>query len=123
MIERLLAAEAAFADGQLETAERLYEQVAAADPRNAIALVGLARVAHRRGSEAAARDLAERALEIDPEEVAATRLLVELTTEPVPEPEPVPPGPVAVREPAPTAPPGLLERLRAWLRGRLGRRA
>lgn len=118
MIERLLAAEAALADGQLEAAERLYEQVAVADPRNAIALVGLARVAHRRGDPAAARDLAERALAIDPEEAAATRLLVELTTEPVPEPEPV-----SVQGPAQAAPPGIVERLRAWLRARLGRRA
>lgn len=77
MIERLLAADAALDRGELDHAERLYAQVADADARNAIALVGLARVALRRGAAAEARDLAQRALAIDPEEAAARRLLRE----------------------------------------------
>ena len=74
MIERLLAAERALAGAQLETADRLFRQVADADPRNAIAVVGLARVAEARGERGTARALVERALEIDPEEALARRL-------------------------------------------------
>ena len=79
MIERLLAAEGALARDELDHAERLYGQVAEADPRNAIAHVGLAQVAARRGDVEVARGHAERALEIDPEEAAARRLLIELS--------------------------------------------
>lgn len=94
MIERLLAGEAALASGELDAAERLFTQVAAADPRNAIALVGLARVAVRQGDRDEARVLAGRALALDPDEAAATRLLAELdrpAAEPPPEPTPGPP--------------------------------
>jgi tetratricopeptide (TPR) repeat protein len=77
MIELLLAADRLLAEGFPGGAERLYAQVAEADPRNAIAVVGLARVARARGDEAAALDYARRALAIDPEDVAARRLLQE----------------------------------------------
>lgn len=93
MIERLLAADAALERGEPEAAERLYAQVADADPRNAIAVVGLARVAQARGDAGAARDYAERALGIDPEEAAARRLLDELAAPAAAEPGlPIPPG-------------------------------
>jgi tetratricopeptide (TPR) repeat protein len=75
VIERLLAADAALERGEPEAAERLYGQVADADPRNAIAVVGLAAVAMVRGDATGARTYAERALAIDPEEAAARRLL------------------------------------------------
>jgi thioredoxin-like negative regulator of GroEL len=75
MIERLLVADAALADGNTDAAEHLYAQVADADPRNAIAVVGLARVALARSDAVAARALARRALTIDPDEAAAHRLL------------------------------------------------
>ena len=78
MIERLLAAEGALARDELDHAQRLFGQVAEADPRNAIAVVGLARVLARRGDTDAARELLAHALEIDPEEAAAHRLLAEL---------------------------------------------
>jgi tetratricopeptide (TPR) repeat protein len=78
MIERLLAAEGALARDELDHARHLYEQVAAADPRNAIAVVGLARVAAQRGDATAARAYLEHALEIDPDEAAARRLLLQL---------------------------------------------
>jgi hypothetical protein len=81
MIERLLAAEAAFDRGDLNLAHDLFAQVAGVDPRNAIAVVGLARVAHRRAAPREARDLAQRALAIDRDEAAAWRLLGELADE------------------------------------------
>jgi predicted Zn-dependent protease len=116
MIERLLAADAALDDGDLEAAERLYHQISAADPHNAIALVGLARIAHRRGDEDDARSLAVRALAIDPDEAAATRLLAALTPEAATPPASSPRPIVASR-------PSALARLRARLRSLLGRRA
>jgi thioredoxin-like negative regulator of GroEL len=78
MIERLLAAEEALERDELDHAQRLFGGVADADPRNAIAVVGLARVLARRGDTDAARELVAHALEIDPDEAAAHRLLDEL---------------------------------------------
>jgi thioredoxin-like negative regulator of GroEL len=142
MIERLLAADAALADGELEAASRLFAQVAEADPRNAIAVVGLARIAIRQGRAEEARQLLARALDIDPLEAAARHLIRDLddaAPAPLPTPEP-PPAPEPALAPAPTRaplpvpspvpPPGapaprrpsVLARLRAWLSGR-GRRA
>ena len=86
MIVRLLAADAALERGELDIADRLFTQVAGADPRNAIAVVGLARVAMRRESRAEAAELARRALDIDPDEAAAHRLLAELGAPTAPEP-------------------------------------
>ncbi len=74
MIEILLQAERALTMGLIDQAERLYRQAAGADPHNSIAVVGLARVALERGDEPEAWREATRALEIDPENVAAQRL-------------------------------------------------
>lgn len=64
--------------GMLDHAERIYRSVAETDPRNSIAVVGLARVALERGQDVEALELARRALRIDAENVAARRLVARL---------------------------------------------
>ena len=78
MIELLLEAERALSFGRVDEAERLYRQVAAADPANSIAVVGLARVALEHADDAGAYLLAREALTIDPENEAAQRLVTRL---------------------------------------------
>jgi hypothetical protein len=99
MIELLLEAERALSFGRVDRAEELYRQVAASDPRNSIAIVGLARVALERTDDLGAYLLARRALVIDPENDAARRLALRLEEvlatrgEPVADPMPAPPSP------------------------------
>ena len=115
MIELLLAGERMLADGDLDHAERLFAQVAEADPRNAIAVVGLAEVAVARGDDAGAVEAARRALEIDPENAAARRMLDRLEAAAL-EPEAASaPEPEATPEPnaAPAGPPAPARR--SWL--------
>jgi thioredoxin-like negative regulator of GroEL len=113
MIERLLAAERALEAGDLDRADRLFGQVADADSRNAIAVVGLAEVAHRRGRSGEASELVDRALTIDPDDAAAERLRAALavgaTTREAEATRPKTAEAAAYR-------PSLLERLRAWFR-------
>ena len=78
MIEVLLQAERDLSVGQLDTAERLYRQVIATDPRNSIAVVGLARVALERGEDRGAYQLSRAALQIDADNAAAQRLVARL---------------------------------------------
>lgn len=78
MIELLLEAERALSFGRVDRAEQLYQQVAGTDPRNSIAVVGLARVALERADDLGAYLLARRALAIDPENEAAQRLATRL---------------------------------------------
>ena len=74
MIELLLHAERALVVGRLDQAEHIYRQAIAADPRNSIAVVGLARVALERGDDIEAWRRANEALVIDPDNVGAQRL-------------------------------------------------
>ena len=75
MIELLLNAENALALGLLDSAEATYRTVLEADPRNGIAAIGLSRVALERGDEPGALALAQAALEIDPENATARRMV------------------------------------------------
>ena len=74
MIEMMLEAERAMAVGLLDQAERYYAQVAAADPKNSIAVVGLARIALERGDQRGAYTFARRALALDPDNPMASHL-------------------------------------------------
>jgi hypothetical protein len=112
VIELLLEAERALSFGQVDRAATLYRQVAEADPRNSIAVVGLARVALERTDDLGAYLLARRALVIDPENEAARRLAVRLEEVLATRGEPVAdPLPASSAQPArpvtgtPTAPP------------------
>jgi len=118
MIELLLAADRLLAAADLDHAERIYRQVADADPRNAMAVVGLARVAAARGDLTAASDLAARALAIDPQDQAAQRLAASTgSTAPAEDAATSRPAPSSASAPVPTATPrpSLLARIRAFL--------
>ncbi|HET9613874.1 MAG TPA: tetratricopeptide repeat protein [Candidatus Limnocylindrales bacterium] len=120
----MLEAERALAVGLLDQAGRLYGQVAAADPRNAIAIVGLARVALERGDERGAYEHARAALAVDPENPMASHLVMRMGEilrsrgERLPETTAAPGG----RPPAPGAPAGEAPAKRPGIVGRLLRR-
>jgi len=74
VIELLIQAEQMLSMGLLDEADRLYRLAAEGDPNNAIALVGLSRVALERGDERGALALARQALAVDPESSTAARM-------------------------------------------------
>jgi hypothetical protein len=122
VIELLLEAERVRLAGELDRAELLFRQVAEADPQNAIAVVGLAEVALDRGDAAAGLAYARRALEIDPQEAAARRIVDDLAAVAAPSSEveaPVETEPAETEElssPEPEAP-----TRRSWFRRLLDR--
>lgn len=120
MIELLLQAERSLAVGQVDAAERMYRQTVDNDPRNSIAVVGLARVALERNDDRTAYRFARQALDIDPDNIAAQRLATRLAevmlhrgeqppadgvTPPAPTPAiTAPPETAAAATPAPRSP-------------------
>lgn len=78
MIELMLQAERALSMGLVDSAEHLYWQAVESDGRNVIAIVGLAKVALARGDDRTALQFARKALELDPEDGAARRLVERL---------------------------------------------
>jgi hypothetical protein len=113
MIEMMLEAERAMAVGLLDKAERLYAQVAAADPRNSIAVMGLARIALERDNQRGAYLLARRALALDPDNPMASHMARRMAEIMAGRGE-IPPddqAPSAAGRPADAAPSGLLGRV------------
>ena len=74
MIEMLLQADRLLTVDLVDQAQATYQRVADQDPRNAIAVVGLARCALAKGDDRGAYTLAARALAIDPENDMARRM-------------------------------------------------
>jgi hypothetical protein len=79
VIEQLLQADRLLAVDQVDAAEAIYERVAKLDPMDAIAVVGLARVALARGDDRRAYELSARALAIDPANDMARRMEARLS--------------------------------------------
>jgi len=104
VIEPLLQAERLLLTGMVEQAEELYRRTLEADPRNSIAVVGLARVALERSDERLAYHHACAALEIDPQNAAALRLEARLSEVLATRGEPVE-RPAWLRRAAGTGPP------------------
>ena len=124
MIELLLQAERLLVHGMVDQAESIYLRAIEQDPQNAIAVVGLARVALERGDDRLAYEQACAALEIDRQNVAALRLEARLSEvfatrgEPFERPAwldsgtpplPAPAAPPAAPPPAETATPATTE--------------
>ena len=101
MIELLLQAERAVGAGALDQAERLYWQAIDADAQNAIAIVGLAKVARLRGDDRTAIAFGRRALKVDAENAVAQRLVAELESAHPVAPAAAAPAPAAAAEAAP----------------------
>ncbi len=74
MIELLLQADRLLTVDLVDQADAIYRRVAEQDPRNAIAVVGMARCALARADDHEAYRLAARALEIDPRNEMARRM-------------------------------------------------
>jgi hypothetical protein len=132
VIEMLLQADRLLTVDMIEQADAIYRRVAEQDPRNAIAVVGMARCALARGEDQEAYRLAARALDIDPENDMARRMTVRMaevltyrgetlpeapgattTIPPATAPEPAGEVPVTVPSARPSSPP--VAPSRSWL--------
>jgi Flp pilus assembly protein TadD len=133
MIELMLEAERAMGIGLIDNAERLYRQVVAIDPKNSIAMTGLARVALERDDQRGAYTLARQALALDPDNPVASHLAMRmaeqmrnrgepLPDDPVTREAPSTPLPAEAGDPAEPAQPRASESARPGLVGRLFRR-
>jgi tetratricopeptide (TPR) repeat protein len=131
MMELMLEAERAMGIGLLDNAERLYTQIVAIDPKNSIAVTGLARVALERGDQRGAYTFARQALALDPDNPMASHLWQRMAEQMRNRGETLPddpPGPAAAAsdvpsgavpaaadpdpdEPTSSARPGLVDRL------------
>ena len=78
-MERLLDAERNLTVGLVDRAEAIYRSLTEADPRNAVAVVGLARCALERGDDLGAYELAVSALAVDPDDAMALRMEARLS--------------------------------------------
>jgi thioredoxin-like negative regulator of GroEL len=74
VIEQLLQADRLLTVDMVDQAEAIYRRVREQDPRNAIAVVGLARCAVARNDDQAAYPLVAAALAIDPQNDYARRM-------------------------------------------------
>jgi thioredoxin-like negative regulator of GroEL len=113
MIEIMLEAERAIGIGLLDQAERLYGQVVAHDPKNSIAVTGLARVALERGDQLGAYLFARRALALDPENHMARHLSLRMAEQMRNRGEPVPDDAGEAAPPNESAPTDAAEPMRA----------
>jgi hypothetical protein len=106
VIEMLLQADRLLTVDMIEQADAIYRRVAEQDPRNAIAVVGMARCALARGEDQEAYRLAARALDIDPENDMARRMTVRMAEVLTYRGETLPevPGATAPSGPAPSGP-------------------
>ncbi len=121
MIEMMLEAERAMGIGLIDNAERLYRQVVALDPKNSIAVTGLARVALERDDQRGAYAFARQALALDPDNPIASHLAMRMAEQMRNRGEPLPDDPGAPGRPATDGPRGS-EPTRPGLVGRLFRR-
>ena len=114
----LLQADRLLTVDMVDQADAIYRRVAEQDPRNAIAVVGMARCALARGEDQEAYGLAARALDIDPENDMARRMTARMaevltyrgetlpvTATPAPAAAPGMPAAGAAPEPVPAATP------------------
>jgi tetratricopeptide (TPR) repeat protein len=109
MMELMLEAERAMGIGLLDNAERLYTQVVAIDPKNSIAVTGLARVALERGDQRGAYTFARRAVALDPDNPMAShlsqRMAEQMRNRGEALPDDLPGDPPATASGSPAAPP------------------
>jgi len=107
VIEMLLQADRLLTVDLVDQADAVYRRVAEQDPRNAIAVVGMARCALARGEDQEAYRLAARALDIDPENDMARRMTARMAEVLAYRGDPVPDAPATPATPvAPVAPRG-----------------